>query len=211
VPAELEKFVLYALAKNPQARPQNANDFRRELHETADDLGLEHAESANAPTLESLRSAGTESPSGRLIIDLATLRQVQAATTNNTSEQKLDKASPGTVEPGKRPAFDRMNVPLVKSESANRPRLAIAAAILIIALLGSGIMAARWWRGTDQAIGLSVASPTPTATPTETPTPTPQSDGSRKPQKSAQRPKKESTVKRWLRKILPHHSRVVNG
>src|SRR5438128_825195 len=71
IPADLEKVVLNALTKNPQERPQNANELRRDLHATADDLGLEHAESTNAPTLESLRSAGTESPSGRLVIDLA--------------------------------------------------------------------------------------------------------------------------------------------
>jgi len=201
VPADLEKFVLHALAKDPQARPQNANDFRRELHETADDLGLEHAESGNAPTLESLRNAGTESPSGRLIIDLATLRQVQAATTNNTSEHKPDKAWPAMVEPGKRPAFDRLNVSLVKSESANRPRLAIAAAILIIALLGSGIMAGRWWRGTDQANGLSVAaaSPTPTATPTETPTPTPTPNKERAPER--RRSAQPSKIKKVWNKV----------
>jgi serine/threonine protein kinase len=200
VPAELEKFVLHALAKNPQERPQNANDFRRELHETADDLGLEHAESTNGPTLERLRSAGTESPSGRLVIDLATLRQVQAATTNNTSEHKPNKESQGSVESEKRPAFDRLNVSLVKSENTNRPRLAIAAAILIIALLGSGIIAARWWRGADQANGSSVAaSPTPTATPTETPTPMPTPNKERTP--GRRRTEQPSKIKKVWNKV----------
>src|SRR5262249_8666053 len=46
IPAELETIVLHALAKNPTARPANANELRRELHTIADDLGLEHAESA---------------------------------------------------------------------------------------------------------------------------------------------------------------------
>jgi len=200
VPAEIEKFVLHALAKNPQERPQNANDFRRELHETAEDLGLEHAET-NAPTLERLKSAGTESPSGRLVIDLATLRQVQAATTNNTSEHKPSKESRWTPESEKRPAFDRLNVPLVKSANVNRPGLAIAAGILIIALLGSGIIAARWWRGTDQANGssLAAASPTPTATPTATPTPSPTPNKERTP--GRRRTDQPSKIKKVWNKV----------
>src|SRR6266404_6601246 len=75
VPAEIEKFVLHALAKNPRVRPVDANDLRRELQAVAADLGLEHSTSTLAPSLAELRSAGTESPSGRLVIDLATLRQ----------------------------------------------------------------------------------------------------------------------------------------
>ncbi len=176
IPPELERVVLHALAKNPQQRPQNANDFRRELHATADDLGLEHSESTTSPTLERLRSAGTESPSGRLVIDLATLRQVQAASGSHSLEQTVRTSSKDKIETARRPAFDRLNVPLMKKGNQHRARLAIAAVVLLIALLGSGIIAARWWRGSDQANGaglLATASPSPTATPSPTPTPTP--------------------------------------
>src|SRR5712691_8708312 len=79
IPKELETVVLHALAKHAADRPPDANEFRRELHATAEDLGLEHADSTVTPTLDALRHAGTQSPSGRLVIDLATLRQVQAA------------------------------------------------------------------------------------------------------------------------------------
>src|SRR3989454_3404752 len=54
IPAELEEFVLRALAKNPTDRPQDANEFRRELHEIASALGFEHADSTVAPTLDDL-------------------------------------------------------------------------------------------------------------------------------------------------------------
>ena len=176
IPPELERVVLHALAKNPQQRPQNANELRRELHATADNLGLEHAESTASPTLETLRSAGTESPSGRLVIDLATLRQVQAASGNHAIAQTVRTSARPEVVTAKRPAFDRLNVPLVGKRNQNRALLVIAAAVLLIALLGSGIIAARWWRGSDQANGtglLATASPSPTATPSPTPTPTP--------------------------------------
>src|SRR5438552_10487688 len=76
IPEQLERVIEHALAKNPADRPPNADEFRRELHAVAEQLGLEHADSAGSATWEALRHAGTQSPSGRLVIDLATLRQV---------------------------------------------------------------------------------------------------------------------------------------
>lgn len=75
IPLELEALVLHALEKNPELRPQNAGIFRRSLYATAQRLGLEHSEGFNAPTLDSLRNAGIESPSGRLVIDIERLRE----------------------------------------------------------------------------------------------------------------------------------------
>src|SRR2546423_8215558 len=43
IPEELERVVDHALAKNPADRPPNADEFRRELHAVAEQLGLEHA------------------------------------------------------------------------------------------------------------------------------------------------------------------------
>src|SRR5882672_2195540 len=63
IPAELEGVVMHALAKDPRFRPADANELRRELHEVAVDLGLEHSTSTLGPSLAELRSAGTESPS----------------------------------------------------------------------------------------------------------------------------------------------------
>jgi serine/threonine-protein kinase len=79
IPVALEEVILHALEKKPEDRPQDANAFRRELHAVADRLGLEHAASISAPTIETLRSAGTETPSGRLVIDIERLRESRAA------------------------------------------------------------------------------------------------------------------------------------
>src|SRR5438093_1781644 len=79
IPEELQNIVMRTLAKNPADRPSNADDLRRELHTLATTLGFEHAAVVTSPTIDDLRRAGTESPSGRLVIDLARLRQVQAA------------------------------------------------------------------------------------------------------------------------------------
>lgn len=79
IPIELETVILHALEKNANQRPQNAGEFRKELYATAQLLGLEHAEGFSALTLDSLRSAGTESPSGRLVVDIERLRENRSA------------------------------------------------------------------------------------------------------------------------------------
>ncbi|HYN86419.1 MAG TPA: serine/threonine-protein kinase, partial [Pyrinomonadaceae bacterium] len=78
VPPQLDALVLRALEKSPEARPQDAGEFRRELYSVAERLGYEHAAGFSAPTIETLRDAGTETPSGRLVIDLERLRQSRA-------------------------------------------------------------------------------------------------------------------------------------
>ena len=79
IPTELEVVVLHALEKDPDHRPQDAGEFRSELYATAQLLGLEHSEGFSALTLDSLRSAGTESPSGRLVVDIERLRENRSA------------------------------------------------------------------------------------------------------------------------------------
>jgi serine/threonine protein kinase len=80
IPPAIEEVVLHALEKRPEDRPADANAFRSELYAVAERLGLEHAASISAPTIETLRSAGTETPSGRLVIDIERLREGRAAT-----------------------------------------------------------------------------------------------------------------------------------
>lgn len=79
IPRPLEEVVLHALEKRPEERPPDAGAFRRELYALAERLGLEHAAAFSAPTIETLRNAGTETPSGRLVIDIERLRQNRAA------------------------------------------------------------------------------------------------------------------------------------
>jgi serine/threonine protein kinase len=79
IPPALEEVIMHALEKRAEDRPPDAGAFRRELYMTAESLGLEHAASANPPTIEALRNAGTETPSGRLVIDIERLRQSRAS------------------------------------------------------------------------------------------------------------------------------------
>ena len=83
IPPALEAVALHALEKSPLERPANAGEFRRELFAVAERLGLEHAAGFSAPTIETLRDAGTETPSGRFVIDIERLRRNRA---NQTSE-----------------------------------------------------------------------------------------------------------------------------
>jgi serine/threonine-protein kinase len=79
IPPALEGIVLHALAKKPEERDSDAGEFRRELFAVAERLGLEHSAGFSAPTIETLRDAGTETPSGRLVIDIERLRRNRAA------------------------------------------------------------------------------------------------------------------------------------
>jgi eukaryotic-like serine/threonine-protein kinase len=93
IPLPLEEVVLHALEKNPEARPPDAGAFRRELYETAERLGLEHASGHSAPTMETLRGAGTETPSGRLIVDMVRVREHRAAITSGEALRSNDLAN----------------------------------------------------------------------------------------------------------------------
>src|SRR5215212_10301287 len=99
IPPALEAVVLHALAKAAEARPADAGEFRRELFAVAERLGLEHSAGFSAPTIETLRDAGTETPSGRLVIDIERLRRSRAAQTTDlglpTSEEDAPAVTSG--------------------------------------------------------------------------------------------------------------------
>jgi serine/threonine protein kinase len=216
-PAELERVVLHALAKEPRARPADANELRRELHAIAADLGLELFDSTLVPSMADLRNAGTESPSGRLVIDLATLRQVQAASSgDNLPAGLLKEQTEETVAAGspRRPEFARMNVALEKESAPrgwNRLGLAAAALIVLIAIFGAGVLAFRWWRGeasananhSANANAVSSASPSPEVSPSPLPSPSPSPSPSPTPIKKPEPKKQEkpSKIKSIVNKV----------
>jgi serine/threonine-protein kinase len=200
VPEELEWVVAHALAKNPSDRPVDANEFRRELHATADRLGLENAESTLTPTLDDLRHAGTESPSGRLVIDLATLRQVQAASSGDSLQLPASVKAAAAVKPAEnRPFFSRLNVPLLNEAAGDvgtRARVTAAAMIVLIALVGSAVVASRWWSGSgpgNAMVNMNVnasAAAQPSPSPSPSPTPHPKSAPPQSPPKEEKKPSK---------------------
>jgi serine/threonine-protein kinase len=86
IPEDVERVVMHALQKQPEARPPNAAEFRQELLETAERLGLEHQAITSAPNIKALRGAGLESPSGRLVVDIAKLRETRATEKTDKNE-----------------------------------------------------------------------------------------------------------------------------
>jgi eukaryotic-like serine/threonine-protein kinase len=89
IPEDVEHIVLHALEKQPSDRPANAGEFRRELLETADRLGLEHHAVKSAPDIEMLRDSGVESPSGRLVVDISRLREKRALSSGSNEIKVL--------------------------------------------------------------------------------------------------------------------------
>jgi serine/threonine-protein kinase len=182
IPAPLEELVLHTLEKDPQARPANANEFRRELLQTAERLGLEHAAIASGPNLEALRNAGTESPSGRLVIDISRLRESMAATPepseitvirSTPQPVKAEKENiPALLEPPARPVFWRRSITLGRSFTSKHQLMALA--VIIAAALLVGATLALKLRGASPATEAAlVATPTPTPEPSPLPSPTP--------------------------------------
>jgi len=101
IPEDVERVVLHALEKQPSDRPANAAEFRRELLETAERLGLEHHAFKSAPDIEALRDAGVESPSGRLVVDISRLREKRALSSGSNEIKVI-----GSKPPEKTPAVD---------------------------------------------------------------------------------------------------------
>ena len=110
IPEDVERIVLHALEKEPSERPSNGAEFRRELLETAERLGLEHNAITSAPDIETLRDSGVESPSGRLVVDISRLREKRALSSGSNEIKVLgrnpaEKTSPETNQPPRPSSF----------------------------------------------------------------------------------------------------------
>ena len=213
IPEPLEALVLHALEKTPGDRPPDAGEFRKELLATAEKLGYEHGATTSAPDLQSLRDAGTQTPSGRLLVDLARLR-VNRAASAVTNELTVISQSPGAqiLETGAGSAnihtgysFPRVSVQLGQTmDRARQKPLALLGLILVLAVVASvGFFTLRSWRAeapvTEQAIVTPSATPTPEVTPSPTPAASPKREQRRPPDNTNK--KKESKVGSALRKV----------
>src|SRR6266550_2178904 len=181
IPPALEQFVLHTLEKRPQDRPANAAEFRKELLETAERLGLEHAAVTSSPNLKALRDVGTESPSGRLVIDISRLREKRAAS-SNTDEMTVVGAersargregnnSAAAVLTEKEHTFPRVSVSITGTEKSKKHLKVIATLIAAVLLIGIAL-AVRSRIATPATSAVVAASPSPTVEPTPSPPPT---------------------------------------
>ncbi len=197
IPEPLEQLVFHALQKDPEDRSANAEEFRQELLETADRLGFEHAAVRSAPDLEALRSVGTESPSGRLVIDISRLRESRATDINDETVVGSGlRAEQGTGPEMTTPqSFPRVSVSLT---GRKKQRLAIAAAVVLMLIAGL-TLAIRSRNAAPVNAPVVVATPTPTPEPTPSPTPTP--TPKREVQKPTPTPRKDSKAASALKKV----------
>ncbi|MGH9968491.1 MAG: protein kinase domain-containing protein [Pyrinomonadaceae bacterium] len=217
IPPALEEVVLHALEKQPEDRPANAAEFRLELLATAEKLGLEHAAITSAPDLEALRTVGTESPSGRLVIDISRLRENRAATSSSNemtvitpaqAAAVINKGAAGapvyseSVSSGRK-SFPRISVRLSQQfdQARKKPLLLLAAVVALILIVGLGFFGIRS-QGTRPA-NEAAASPSPSVevspSPAASPTSSPKKEESKPP--SNVNKKKESKIGSALKKV----------
>jgi serine/threonine protein kinase len=210
IPAALEQVVLHTLEKRPEDRPANAAAFREELLATADRLGLEHAAVTSSPNMAALRSVATESPSGRLVIDISRLRETIA--TNPDTEMTAISSGPASRGadghdsqanvPVAREPFPRISLSLTGSDRAKKRVKVIAIVVAAVMLVGITLAVRDRFAAAPAADPVVVASPSPTAEPTPVPSPSPSPSPSPtvEPKKPVQ-PKKEGKVKSFANKV----------
>ena len=184
IPPSLEQVVLRALEKRPEDRPANAAEFRAELLETAERLGVEHAAVASGPNIEALRSVGTESPSGRLIIDISRLRETRAANSevNEVTVVTPSRASGlpegnGPRQPASRRrssarSFPKVSVPLIGYKSRTQ-FLVVMVIIAAVLLTGAGLVVRSRNAASVGPNAIAGPSPGPSQTPELVPSPSP--------------------------------------
>jgi serine/threonine protein kinase len=207
IPTALEQVVMHTLEKRPEDRPANAAEFREELLATADRLGLEHAAITSSPNMAALRSVATESPSGRLVIDISRLRETIATNpdpemTAISSSLPLRGADGHGSRAGALPArepFPRISLSLSGSDQAKK-RFKVIAIIVAVALLIGIALAVRSRNAALVADPVVAASPSPTPEPTPQPSPSPSSSPKVEPKKPVP-PKKEGKLKSLTNKI----------
>jgi len=212
IPVALEEVVLHTLEKLPYNRPANAAEFRAELLATADRLGLEHAATASGPNLEALRSVGTESPSGRLVIDISRLRESRASNSESGEITVLSSAhlprssggngpTPAAVKSGENRTFPRVSVSLTGSDKSKKQLKIVAASIAVLLLIGITV-AVRSRNGLPFINANAAASPSPTATvqPSQSPSPTPSPKREARPTPTPT-PKKNSKARSLVNKV----------
>jgi eukaryotic-like serine/threonine-protein kinase len=208
IPPALEDVVLRTLEKRPQDRPANAAEFRRELLATGERLGLEHAAVTSSPDLKALRDVGTESPSGRLVIDIARLRENRAASADLNELTVMATGQPAGGSGNSGPAvvtvtqgsFPRVSVSISGTDKSKKRLMLIAAVIAAVLLIGITI-ALRSRIAAPATDALVTVSPTPTLEPTPSPSSSPTPSANPAATKSAIKPKKESKARSFVNKV----------
>jgi serine/threonine-protein kinase len=181
IPEALEQVVLHALEKRPEDRPADAAQFRAELLSTAERLGLEHAAATTGPDIEALRNVGTESPSGRLVIDISRLRENRAANVDvnevtilspSVTSREVPHESALELQSKNALKFPRLSVPLGRSSKSKRQLLFVTAIIAVVLLVGTALVF-RSRNASSANAPVAIASPSPSVEPTPSPSPSP--------------------------------------
>src|SRR5262249_36093344 len=127
---------------------------------------------------------------GRLIIDLARVRQVQAAS-GDLSRAEVEAASP---PPAHRQEFPRVDIPLPQPEAgimSYRTRIAVLLVSALLIVLGSAAVGSRWWNtSVANPANANASANANVRAPSQSPeaSPSPAAAGSPEPERQASKP-----------------------
>jgi serine/threonine protein kinase len=174
IPAELEHVVLHALEKKPEDRPRNAAEFRNDLLDLTERLGLEHHARVSSPDIAALRGAGVESPSGRLVVDLSKLREGRVLSSSGNNEITLvNTPAPPPLEPQPAKTANTITRMEIVAERNNTTRTLLGIAVIVIILLLASVAYFAMHQRDVTTLPTLNANVTPSVVPTPTPSPSP--------------------------------------
>ena len=205
IPEQLENVILRALEKSPEDRPANAAEFRAELMELTDKLGLEHHALTSSPDMAALRFAGVESPSGRLVVDLSRLREDRVLNSGSSELTVVGQTvSPKTTANVvvSHSAIPRMEIQLKQSHTSRN--LLIGGLVLMVLILAGGVafFASRSGNSASTVPANAGANPAAVVSPSPSPSISPSPSPSPKPKASPKLEKKKNSFGDKLKRIL---------
>jgi len=202
IPEQLENVILQALEKKPEDRPANAAEFRNELLELTERLGLEHHALTSSANMAALRTAGVESPSGRLVVDLSRLREGRVLSSGaNELTVVAHPAAPSVAATASRESrvIPRMEI---RVDRGNTGRNLLIGGLLLTFLIlagGAAFFATLSGNTTTPSPANANASPSPITSPSPSPSPVP----SQKPKPTPKpQPKKKNSVMDKIKRIF---------
>jgi hypothetical protein len=144
---------------------------------------MEHVAATSNPDMRVLRDVGTESPSGRLVVDISRLRETGALTSGASELTLLTGSAPdqtNIITPVTKPSFPRVNVALQEKKKSTRNAILVVGFLVLAAIAGATTLIVQRLSSlravpdtNTSAVPSPVLKPSVSPTPASSPLPSP--------------------------------------